>query len=132
MMESHELEEFHKRCVAAQVKNRKIANAEAHVAALEAEAGPVAPRANMHKHSPDHLLALIEKVKRVRAGEEKAAVAEEKPKKKSAPKKKKAPKKKAKEEVVEAAPEETVATSEEAPAPAEDAPHAEEEPKEEA
>ena len=113
-MESHELEAFRARCLKAKTYNRHVANAEAYVAALEAEAGPVPMRPHMAKHSPDHLMALVDKVLRVRAGEEHDRLvgpfsSEEKPKKKSASKKKAATKKKsskkAQEKAVEAAPE---------------------------
>jgi len=71
-MTPQQLTEFKARCLAARMYGRKIANAEAYAAALESEAGPVSVPAGAAKHSPDHLMALIDKVERVRSGEEKA------------------------------------------------------------
>lgn len=63
-----DLIELKARCHKAITYGRKIANAEAYVAALEAEVGSVA-MAGITKYSPNHILALITKVEQVRSGE---------------------------------------------------------------
>jgi len=74
-MTTQELTEFRTRCQAAKQYDRQIANAAGYAAELEAEAGPVAVPEGADKHSADHLIALVDKVLRVRSGEEKAAPA---------------------------------------------------------
>jgi len=87
------LTEFRARCQTAKQYGRQIANAASYCAELEAEAGPVVLPAGANKHSTDHLIALIDKVLRVRSGEAKAApVAVAPPVKEAKGKKKKAKK----------------------------------------
>jgi hypothetical protein len=84
-MKPQELIELKERVQAACTYNREVANAGAHAAALETVAGPVSLDTGLVKHSAAHLLALIEKVERVRAG----GVPDAAPLKESKPKKKK-------------------------------------------
>jgi hypothetical protein len=58
------------RCQTAKQYGRAIANAAAHAGELERIAGPVKLAPGVAKHSAAHLLALIEKVERVQAGQE--------------------------------------------------------------
>lgn len=67
-MTEQELIEFRARCVSAKVYNRKIANAEVYMSELEREVGPI-PILGIPVGSADHLIALIDAVLRVRAGE---------------------------------------------------------------
>jgi len=84
------LTEFRARCQTAKQYGRQIANAAGYCAELEAEAGPVAIPEGAAKHSTDHLIALVDKVLRVRSGEAKAApVAVAPPVVKEAPKSRK-------------------------------------------
>lgn len=86
-MKPQELIELKERVQAACTYNREVANAGAHADALEAVAGPVSLDSGVVKHSAAHLLALIEKVERVRAGggaPDAAPVKESKSKKKKA------------------------------------------------
>jgi hypothetical protein len=92
-MNPHELTDLKARCQDAKSYGRQIANAASHAATLEAVAGPVLLARGMVKHSATHLLALIEKVERVLAGEAPAEVTTqeadpEEPKKKSSKKSK--------------------------------------------
>jgi len=87
------LTEFRARCQTAKQYGRLIANAAGYCADLEAEAGPVSLPEGAEKHSTDHLIALVDKVLRVRSGEAKAApVAAAAPVKEAKAKKKKAKK----------------------------------------
>jgi hypothetical protein len=87
------LTEFRARCQTAKQYGRQIANAAGYAAELEAEAGPALPE-GVDKHSAEHLIALVDKVLRVRSGEAKASpvvasAAEEAPKSKKKRKSKK-------------------------------------------
>jgi hypothetical protein len=90
-MKLPELTELKDRCHKAAIYGRHIGHAADYALALEAEAGPVALD-GVKRNSAEHLIALIEKVERVRGGEapEPAEVAAvEEPKKKAKKSKKK-------------------------------------------
>ena len=92
-MTSQALTEFRARCQTAKQYGWQIANAAGYCAELEAEAGPVALPEGADEHSPDHLIALVDKVLRVRSGEAKSAPVAVAPPVKEAKSKKKKSKK---------------------------------------
>jgi hypothetical protein len=105
-MTVQELDKFRARCLKAKTRGYRVANAEAYVAALEAEAGPVTLGKGVAPNSPAHLVALADQAAEVRSGKKAPAADKPKPKKKAAKKKKKS------EEPVEA-----VSDTEPAPEP---------------
>jgi hypothetical protein len=100
--------------------NRKVANAEAYITTLEGEVGPISLVPGIPKASASHLITLIDKVLRVRSGEEKPAPKPKaKPKAKAVSKPKPEPKKAEKKKVEKkVAPKKKVVAAKAKPAPA--------------